>query len=152
MGNSSIYGTIEEVLKAQGRILLQTTGISMEPLLHDRKSTVVIEQAAGELKKYDVALFSRPSGEYVLHRIVKVRDKDYLICGDNGLYKEPVLKENVLGVMTGFYPDEGEKFVSCEDEEYRRYLRTLGVRYGARRIKAALRRIRRKFYILLRGG
>ncbi len=54
--------------------------------------------------------------------------------------------------MTGFYPDEGEKFVSCEDEEYRRYLRTLGVRYGARRIKAALGRIRRKFYILLRGG
>lgn len=150
MEYSSVYGTIEEALKAQGRILLQTTGISMEPILHNRKSTVVIESVSGTLKKYDVALFRRPSGEYVLHRVVKVRDRDYLICGDNGTYKEPVLKENVFGVMTGFYPDERETFVSCEDERYRRYLCTLGVRYGAQWMRAVLRRNRRRLRGLLR--
>lgn len=136
--------TIEKSLREQERILLQTTGISMEPLLHNRKSTVVIERVSGTLKKYDVALFRRPSGEYVLHRVWKVRKRDYLICGDNGIYMEPVFKEAVMGVMTGFYPDEGEEFISCEDGRYRRYLRTLGVRYGVRWVRAMIGRVRRK--------
>lgn len=133
--------TIEQELERQEYILLQTKGISMEPLLHNCKSTVVIKSVPERLKKYDVVLFRRITGEYVLHRVRKVRDKDYLICGDNGLYKESVKREQIIGIMTGFYPDESERYISCVDRIYRRYLRTLGVRYGICRIKNLLRRI-----------
>ena len=109
------YSTIEQELDEQGHSLFQTVGDSMEPLLHNRKSTVVIEKVSGTLKKYDVALYRRPGGEYVLHRVLKVRSSDYLICGDNRTYREPVPKEWILGVMTGFYPDESSLLISCED-------------------------------------
>lgn len=138
------YSTIEQALEKEEHIFLQTSGVSMEPLLHHRKSTVMIKKPSKAPEKYDVVLYKRPAGEYVLHRIVKVREKDYLICGDNGIYKEPVLRECILGVMTGFYPDEGETFISCEDEAYKDYVRTWDRRYIARRAKAWLGRVRRK--------
>lgn len=126
--------TIERMLEQMGHGFFQTVGDSMEPLLHDRYSTVVIERAEGQLHKNDVALFYRPGGtlpklpegRYVLHRVVKVREHDYLICGDNRFYREPVPHEWIIGVMTGYY--NGDKYTACDSEEYQSYVRTLGVR------------------------
>lgn len=139
MKNSSI----EQELETHGRSLFQTVGDSMEPLLHNRYSTVVIEKVTGPLAVNDVALFRRPpgvlktqpDGAYVLHRIVKVREKDYLICGDNRYYREPVPKEWVLGVMTGYF--NGDTFVDCAaNEDYRDYVNSLKYRYPIRWLKA----------------
>lgn len=138
------HSTIEQELEEQGHSFFQTVGDSMEPLLHNRKSTVVIARAPEIVRKYDVALYRRPTGEYVLHRVVKVRKKDYLICGDNRVYIEKVPKGWIIGVMTGFYPDEGSHFVSCEDGKYQEYVRTLTGRYGIRWVKVLPGRIRRK--------
>lgn len=126
--------TIERELAERGRGFFQTVGDSMEPLLHDRYSTVVIEPPAGRLRKNDVALFYRPGGtlpnlpegRYVLHRVVKVREHDYLICGDNRFYKELVPEDWILGVMTGYY--NGSGYTSCDSEGYQSYVKTLGVR------------------------
>ena len=65
---------MEQELALYGYGLFQTVGDSMEPLLHNRISTVLIEIPKSPLKKYDVALYRRPRGEYVLHRVVKVLD------------------------------------------------------------------------------
>lgn len=138
------YDTIEQALEKEEHIFLQTSGISMEPLLHNRKSTVMIEKAPQQLKKYDVVLFRRMTGEYVLHRVVKVRKNDYLICGDNTLGREPVTRERILGVMRGFYPDESEQFIGCEDQNYRKYVERLEIKYGIRWLQALPGRIYRK--------
>ncbi len=136
--------TIEQELEQHGRCLFQTVGDSMEPLLHNRKSTVVIEKSRGTLRKYDVALYRRPTGEYVLHRVVQVKKDGYLICGDNRIYKEPVPGEWILGVMTGFYPDESSRFIACIASEYRIYLKKWNIRYCGRWIMALPGRICRK--------
>lgn len=124
----------------------------MEPLLHDRFTTVVIEKPAGRLHKNDVALFYRPGGtflgqpkgRYVLHRVVKVRERDYLICGDNRIYWEPVPEEWVLGVMTGFF--NGDAYTSCGDEEYRRYVAGLGRRRVGVWFRLLPGRVKRKLF------
>lgn len=136
--------TIEQELERQGHSFFQTVGDSMEPLLHNRKSTVVIEKISNPPRKYDVVLYRRPAGEYVLHRVVKVRSNHYLICGDNRIYRERVPREWILGIMTGFYPDERNCYVPCEDPRYRKYIRKLGIRYGIRWIKALPGRVYRK--------
>ena len=51
------HRTIEEELALTGRALSWTVGVSMEPLLHHRRSTVVIEPPHGPLKRGDVALY-----------------------------------------------------------------------------------------------
>ena len=88
-----------------------------------QKSTVVIEKKQNRLKTGDVALYRRPAGEYVLHRVVKVLDGAYLICGDNRLWKETVPEEWVIGVMVGYYQTEADDYVPCTEENVRRYLK-----------------------------
>lgn len=116
---------IEQELELYGHGFFQTVGDSMEPLLHNRCSTVVIEKKKKPLKKYDVALFRRPTGEYVLHRVLKVLNDSYIICGDNRLRKEKIPEEWIIGVMAGYFETEENNFISCESRRYRRYLSIL---------------------------
>ena len=136
--------TIEQELALHGHGLFQTVGDSMEPLLHNRKSTVVIEIPKGPLKKYDVALYRRPRGEYVLHRVVKVLEGAYLICGDNRIRREEVPAQWVIGVMAGYYEDERNIYISCGSDGYRSYLKTLKGRRGILWLRSLFRRIGRK--------
>lgn len=137
------HTTIEQELDAHGQCLFQTVGDSMEPILHNRFSTVVIAKPSRPLEKGDVVLFHRPpkagkqpsKGAYVFHRIVKVRKKDFLICGDNRIYREPVPESWILGVMTGYY--NGETYVDCtRDREYLAYVNSLEKSFCRRWIKA----------------
>lgn len=121
--------TIEQVLAEKGHGFFQTVGDSMEPMLHNRKSTVVLEAASRPLRRLEVALYRRPTGAYVLHRVVGVTQDSYRIRGDNRTWTETVPREWILGVMTGYYPDETGRFISCDNRDYQAYLRTLGVRY-----------------------
>lgn len=147
--------TVERELKEQGRCLIQTVGVSMEPVLHDRFSTVVVEKLNAPPKLFDVVLFKRSpqsnaeAGEqYVLHRVIKVGRGEYIIRGDNCIQNEKVAPDQILGVMTGFF--NGETFVDCKtDKAYLRYLKTLQVRYIARWCRAfpnrAVRKLKRSF-------
>lgn len=106
-----------------GNTLLKTVvGISMEPLLHARTSIVKIEKPKSDLNVNDVVLFMRPNGDYVLHRIVKVRESDYLICGDNQIWYEIVPKDMIVGIMIEYSPD-GAEFYSIESPEYLSYVK-----------------------------
>lgn len=145
-----IHTTIEKELDAHGHGFFQTVGDSMEPILHNRSSTVVIEKIVQPLKVYDVVLFkrfaegniSRPDA-YVLHRIVKIRKDDYLICGDNLINKESVPKEQILGIMKGYF--DGEDYIDCEHNlRYLKYLKKLKLRYFCRWAKSLWMRILNK--------
>lgn len=136
--------TIEQELELNGRCVIQTVGVSMEPLLHNRKSTVVIEKVKFPLKKYDVVLFRRPTEEYVLHRVIKAAGDVYIIQGDNCIGKEIVPKKRIVGVMTGYYEDENNNYISCEDERYRHYLKVLRFRRRRMKLKNILNRVYRK--------
>ena len=126
--------TVEEDLINNGETVIQTTGISMEPMLHNRKSTVILKKADGQIKKYDVVLFKRRD-ELVLHRVVKIEDDAYFIRGDNCVATDEAQRKEIIGVMTGYFPDESEKFISCDDLEYKKYVRTVYFRYLPKRIK-----------------
>ena len=133
--------TLEKELELNGRCVIQTVGVSMEPLLHNRKSTVVIEKAKFPLKKYDVVLFHRPTGEYVLHRIIKAAGDVYIIRGDNCIEKESVPEDWIIGVMTGYFENEDNVYISCDSRRYRRYLITLRWRRWRRWQRRQIRRI-----------
>lgn len=138
--------TIEQVLAQQGRGFFQTAGDSMEPLLHSHKSTVVLTAARGPLKRYDVALYRRPAGEYVLHRVIGFTEGGYRTLGDNRLWPEVVPAQWVIGVMAGYYPDESGEYISCQSPAYRAYLKTLGLRRARLWLRALPGRVRRKVF------
>lgn len=102
--NKSNY---EEQLQQYGKLIYTNVGDSMMPLLRQRRDLLIIEpRPEGRCKKYDVVLYRRPSGQYVLHRILKVRKKDYVICGDNRRCREfGVPDEWIFGILTGVVRD-----------------------------------------------
>ena len=93
--------TIEEALESQGFYMSTTVGVSMFPLLRNRRDTILIRPVTEPLKKYDVPLYKR-GNNYVLHRIVKITQGGYVICGDNCLQKEyDVTDQQIIGVLSG---------------------------------------------------
>ena len=69
---------------AQGQsVTFSPKGISMLPMLRQGKDTVTLSPIVGKLKKYDLPLYQRQDGKYVLHRIVKVKDGFFTMAGDN---------------------------------------------------------------------
>ena len=63
---------IEEELKLHGKYICKTEGRSMEPMLKQGRDRVVIVPPVFPLKKYDIPLYKRDSGQYVLHRIINI--------------------------------------------------------------------------------
>ena len=106
---------IEDVLATEGFYLGPPVGVSMWPMLRNRHDVMMVVPAARELRRYDVALYRRGE-KYVLHRVVGHYEngskKGYVICGDNCVTLEYVPRDNVLGVLSGFYRD-GHR-IDCE--------------------------------------
>ncbi len=110
---------LKEMLAEGKTIKMTVTGNSMFPLLRDRQDGVLLS-AKNQLKKYDVALFLRSNGEAVLHRIVAVKNQEYIMLGDNQYEKEGPIKESqIIAVATGFY--RGHHFFTCRTWWYRLY-------------------------------
>ncbi len=85
-------------------VALTTSGTSMYPMLRDRKDVVYLKKLSAPPKKYDVVLFQRDSGAYVLHRIVRVEpDGTCVFCGDNQTVFERVPNpDQLVAVATSF--------------------------------------------------
>lgn len=103
----------------------------MKPMLYVNRDLVIISVPQGRLQPYDVALYRRGSA-YVLHRVIQVREKDYLIRGDNTYRLEVVPDSAVIGVLTGF-KRKGKDY-SVQDPAYRRYVRVWCAIYPARKV------------------
>lgn len=97
--------TFEEELKEKGVLVYTNVGTSMRPLIRQGKDVMIIsslDKLGRNLKKMDVPLYKRESGQYVLHRIIKVTKDGYVIRGDNTYSNEyGVTDSQILGVLSG---------------------------------------------------
>lgn len=113
--------SIKTELEESNVLIYTNKGVSMMPLLRQNRDLMIIEKKIpGQLKKYDAVLFMRANGQYVLHRILKVREKDYWIVGDNCVSGEYVTEDQILGVLTGVIRDG--KQINVTDLGYRLYV------------------------------
>lgn len=113
--------TFEEEIEKSGKIIYTNVGDSMMPFIKQGRDVLVISRAEGKLKRYDVPLYKRDSGQYVLHRILKVRENDYVICGDNRWNKEyGITDRHIIGVLTGVIRNGKE--IPVTDRKYRIYV------------------------------
>jgi len=77
-------------------------------MLREGRDSVVLSPLPQKLRKYDLPLYQRTSGQYVLHRVIKV-DQTYTCIGDNQFYQETGLEhEQMIAVVTSFYRDRKE--------------------------------------------
>jgi signal peptidase I len=98
-----IIPTIKESLASGSSVSFTVTGNSMLPMLHHGVDSVTLSPIGGRLKKYDLPFYRRGDGKYILHRVVRVLDDEYVIRGDNCDFIERGIKHgDVIGIVTAF--------------------------------------------------
>ena len=135
---SEIWDVMQEQIENGGEVKFSPKGISMLPLIEEGRDSVILRKAPEKLKKYDVALYRRANGNFVLHRVVGVKNDCYIMCGDNQYaYEKNVSNDSILAIMTGLY--KGDNYISVTDNEYitysKRIVRKQYIRYNILRIK-----------------
>ena len=133
---------IEDELSRHGVCATSTVGVSMRPLFKTHRDAVVLKTPDREIKKYDVVLYTHPSGKYVLHRVIGIKDGVYIIRGDNCLLPEHIKDNEILGKLTGIYREE--KPVSMQGVAYKFYSWAIVVLNPLVRLRAKLRYIKNR--------
>lgn len=112
---------IEEQLAAEKEVCFSPQGESMLPLLVPDRDSVVLISPPVKLKKYDLPLYRRTGGQFVLHRVVKAaKDGTYVMCGDNQFTREKGIKHNqIIGIVTSF--SRNGKQVNVRNPIYKLY-------------------------------
>ena len=138
--------TVAEQLRAGRPVAAFTSGVSMQPLLYENKTHVLIEPLSRPLKVGELPIFLRPDGKYVIHRVIKVEDDFYFTRGDSCIGLEKVPKDWMLGVVTEIY--RNKKYIKVTDKKYRIYVWVWQVAAPARifffRIRAMVRALYRR--------
>lgn len=143
------YYTFEELLEKDGFIVYTNVGVSMMPLLRQRRDIIEIrKKEPGRCQKYDVVLYKR-GGKYILHRILRVLPEGYLIAGDHNTFVETdVTDDMILGVMTRVI--RNGRSITMDNLSYRLYVHLWCDCYPLRmfllRCKAKARAILSKIY------
>lgn len=133
---------IQEQLDMGNTVSFSPRGVSMLPMLRQGKDTVELSSPPERLGKFDLPLYRYPSGKYVMHRIVEVRE-DCCVCrGDNTYENEYIKPEQMIAVVSAF--KRGGRRIEVTAPAYRLYARvwvgSYPVRKFLKRAKGWLRR------------
>ena len=130
---------IREKISMDAEVTIWPKGISMLPMIRQGIDQVILKKPTGRLKKYDVIFYKRDNGQFVLHRIVKVRKKDYVLCGDNQTdYEYGITDGMVIAVMSAYICD-GE-YINSDNEIYLKYCKNHVRKQWFRRLKAKIKK------------
>lgn len=140
---------IRERLAAGQSVRIYPRGTSMLPMLVEGRDSVVLSPLPPKLKKYDLPLYRRTNGQFVLHRVVGVGET-YTCLGDNQFALESGLThDQMIAVVSSFTRKGRERSVT--DLSYRVY-RSLWFRSRhARRLwRSGLARVKKVVSLLRR--
>lgn len=147
-------GLIESELEKHGVYASVTRGPSMKPLFKTSRDVVYIQKPSRPLKKYDVVIYTGAKNKYTMHRIIAVREREYIIRGDNTYSKEHIPKENIIGILTE-YNRKGKRH-STNELSFKIYSRFWNfiypLRYIIRKCYLPPRRLAGRIYHKIKGS
>ena len=120
-------------------------GVSMWPMIPNKQGIVEIHRLERPARRYDLVLYIRSKELGVIHRVLHVRESDYIIAGDNCWQKEYVPRDKVVGIAVRFY--RNGKWYEVTDWRYQVYVHLWTDLFFIRRVifrlRDAVRRRRR---------
>jgi len=111
---------MEEMLNSGGKVTFTVEGSSMLPTMTGGRDSVTLIKPTGSLKKYDIPLYRRDNGKFVLHRVIGFTDTGYIMCGDNQYAKEyGITDAHLIGLVSSF--TRNGKEINTNNFVYRAY-------------------------------
>jgi hypothetical protein len=129
---------IKESLSNGYEVAFSPSGSSMLPLIKEGRDSVTLVAPPKRLKKYDLPLYQRENGQYVLHRVVGV-GQDYTCIGDNQFILEKGIKHEQIIAVCVAITKKGKK-VSVDSLRLQIYARFWHYTRFIRRVFNALKR------------
>lgn len=149
IGEEELMPLIEAQLAAGQKVrYLPFRGVSMLPMLRQGKDAVELSPMPERLKKYDLPVYRRKSGQYVMHRVVAVKEDHYICLGDNTLKFEHIYPEQMIGVVSAF--KRGNKRIEVDNHGYQLYCRLWRPTRPLRLLIYQIKRIAKKVLGILR--
>lgn len=113
--NTRKYVAMLRDLTEDGKeVSMVITGNSMSPFLIHKRDSIMFKKPDRELKLGDMVFFERGNGQFVVHRICKVKPEGYYIIGDAQTQVEgPISREQIFAIVTkvrrkGRWIDKGD--------------------------------------------
>lgn len=145
---SEISASLEEIVSAGGQMTICVSGSSMSPfLIHGKDSVKLIKCRPQDLKKGEILLFRRSTGELVLHRVKQVlRDGSLIMNGDAQIWCEQISPEQAIAAVVSIERDG--KITACTSHKYRTAVFLWQLMFPIRslifRVRNKLKRMRNK--------
>lgn len=142
---TEVYPFIAESIKDGGQFVLFPRGTSMNPTLYEGKDCVVLVEIQ-EPRLFDIMLYRRKSGQFVLHRIMKIKNGKYTMCGDNQyLFEKGIERNQLLAVVSEVRKENGEIYgIDRIHADGKKFLRM--PKKVIRRLLHPLRIVKRKLF------
>ena len=94
---SVLKGLVEE----GHEVSMLISGSSMTPFLCHERDYIYFKKPDRELKKGDMVFYQRRNGQYVMHRICKIKNDGYYMIGDaQNVIEGPLQREQIFAVVT----------------------------------------------------
>ena len=115
---AEILPIVEEQLQAGKEVCFSPNGVSMLPFIRPGRDSVFLKSPPEKIKKYDILLYRRRNGQFVLHRVVGFQNGSFVMCGDNQYLREYGINPGqVIGIVERFSHDGRE--VVCRSRQHR---------------------------------
>ncbi|MDF2988027.1 MAG: putative transcriptional regulator [Eubacterium sp.] len=100
--SADIFPVIKEILCDGTNVWITVTGMSMYPFLRENLDSVKLSKTSFDaIRKGDIVLIKRKSGEYILHRVLKKEKGHFYIVGDAQKWIEgPLQPEQLIAAVT----------------------------------------------------
>lgn len=105
---------LKEAIDKKGEYIFNFSpkGNSMHPLIKQCFHVVHLKRAE-KIRKFDILLYQRDNGNFVIHRVMKTKGDTLTMCGDNQIYKEKGIRFNqVLGIVSSLVTPDG-RVIKC---------------------------------------
>lgn len=118
-----LFRLMDDVFAEGGTFRFLPAGVSMLPTLREKRDSVLLcSPERRPPQKYDVVLYRRENGRFVLHRIIGADKSGFVLCGDHQYLPERgVRPDQIRGVLVSFRRNGRE--VSADAGLYRRYVK-----------------------------
>lgn len=135
-----LFPIIEETISAGNQFSFCAFGKSMLPFIRDGKDTVTLGPVVGDVKSGDVIFYRRDNKQFVLHRVIRVREDGTCdLCGDNQyIIEKGVRPDQIIAILVRLERNGKEIRLHSPSVRIRRFF--LPLRRFILHVKSAVKR------------
>lgn len=87
---------LKEMVEDGHEVSMTVVGTSMEPFLLHNRDIIYFRKPDGAIKRGDMVFYRRETGAYVMHRVMKVKKRQFYMAGDHQTFLEGPIEEKQI--------------------------------------------------------